>query len=479
MLTQERLLKRLNQLTLKYNLTWFDIEYDADKAITKINNFMGTMYPRLSDPLYMGKGPEGTYSITTSYLYAYVVNGVQYQAPSLVKLQEKVTEAGGPNPMVEDNIINLNDEYEIIAEEYFHSIIIPYIAMEVLSRDEEFTTIYTKYANEVQEGLYDMFQKEFNRVPFEFRQNPDQGVFFGLDTAQGIIQHNERNLNIPTFKFKISYYPNNNDINVTNTFINDPGSYAYGTDAKLQFLLAPNNIYYSIDGTKIYTFRGWARESLPNGLTLGSSYLPVFVNGELQDTLVTMSSNLNLYATWDITHLLDCTEAGVVSIVAGNNNVNRNNISNLIIPEYVKGRPVITIPTLFLNNDAGTSPTEQNDLLVNSIYLPKSVDTISERGFKHFRGTRITLNEGVLSIGANAFANTPNLTEIIIPDSLITISAGAFPVVANKHLVIKVRKLLSNMPAGWAGTIQAPTWYADTDLALNYSVNVIWGYNGS
>jgi hypothetical protein len=476
MLTQQDILNRLNQLTLKYNLTWFDVKYDADKAITKINNFLGTKYPKLSEKLI---SPESTYSITTSYLYAYVVNNVQYQAPSVVELQEKVTAAGGPNPMVTANIINLNDEYEIIAEEYFHSVIIPYIAMEVLSRDEEFTTIYNKYMTEMQEGLYDMFQKEFNRVPFEFRQNPDQGVFFGLDTAQGIIQHNERNLNIPTFKFKISYYPNNNAINVTNTFINDPGSYAYGKPAKLQFLLAPNNTYYSTDGTEIYTFRGWSRELSPNGLTQGSSYLPVFVNGELQDTLVTMSSNLNLYATWDRAFVLDCTVAGVVSIVAGNNNVNRNNISNLIIPEYVKGRPVITIPTLFLNNDAGTLPSQQDDQLVNSIYLPTSVDTISERGFKHFRGTRITLNEGLLSIGANAFASTPNLVEIIIPASVTTISAGAFPVVPYKHLVIKVRTLQSNKPDGWAGTIQAPTWYAATDLAQNYSVEVIWGYNGS
>lgn len=474
MLTQEQLVRRLNQLTLRYNLTWFDIEYDADKAITKINNFLGTKYPKLSDPKYMGGGPTSTYSMTTFYLYAYKYNEVQYQAPSLIELQELVTNAGGPTPMITANIFKLNDEYEIIAEEYFHSVIIPYIAMEVLSRDEEFTTIYNKYMTEVQEGLYDMFQKEFNRVPFEFRQNPDQGVFFGLDTAQGIIQHNERNLNIPTFKFKISYYPNNNNINVTDTFSDDPGAYAYGEPATLQFLQAPNNTYYSTDGSKIYTFRGWSRELSPNGLTQGASYIK-----QNEATIVTMTGDLNLYATWTEALVLSCTEAGVISILAGVDNINRNSISNLIIPEFVIGRPVITIPTLFLNNDAGTLPSSQNDQLVNSIYLPNSVDTINERGFKHFRGTRISLNEGLLSIGANAFASTPNLVEIIIPASVTTISAGAFPVVPFKRLVIKVRTIQANKPLGWAGTSENPTWYAATDLAQNYSVDVIWGYNGA
>ena len=49
MLTQQDLINRLNQLTLRYNLTWFDIKYDADKAINKINSFMGTKYPKLTD----------------------------------------------------------------------------------------------------------------------------------------------------------------------------------------------------------------------------------------------------------------------------------------------------------------------------------------------------------------------------------------------------------------------------------------------
>ena len=47
--------------------------------------------------------------------------------------------------------------------------------MEILARDEEFTTIFNKYAAEVEEGLFNMFQNEFNRA--FFLDKSDQGAF--------------------------------------------------------------------------------------------------------------------------------------------------------------------------------------------------------------------------------------------------------------------------------------------------------------
>jgi hypothetical protein len=494
MLTQQDLIDRLNQLTLRYNLTWFDIKYDADKAITKINNFLGAKYPKLSDYL---KAPTDTYSITTT---------------------------------IED----VTTEYEIIKEEYFHAVIIPYIAMEILSRDEEFTTIYNKYTVEMQEGLYDMFQKEFNRLPFEFRQNPDQGVFFGLETAQGIIQHNERNLNIPTFKFKVSYYPNNNKLAITSAFPVDTKTYVYDEEAKILFLAAPNNLFYGTDGATAFTFAGWARERNAAGLVIGSSYVEV----PNEDTMIKMRADLNLYAFWNTSSTLLITASGVVSI----SSIHRPQLINLIIPEYVNGIPVITIPTNFT---AANAP--QADILTGGIYLPPTVDIISPAAFIDFKGTTVNLNEGLISIGANAFSSTPNLKEIIIPASVTTISAGAFPVVANKRLVIKARVLEANKPVGWVNAPASPLsqtfnlannnnvvvassgtvvsgisvgqavegngipvntfvvsvssnqielsnnatstsnnitltfsgWYSLSNVNSNYSVEVIWGYNGA
>ena len=134
MTTQSDLVHRLNQLTLRYNLTWYDISRDADNAITHINNFMGTKYPPMS--VYMNR-PDGTYRFRAS-----------------------------------------KRNVEIFPDRYIHSVVIPYIAIQILARDEEFTQVYQKYQQDLDDGLYQMFQNEFNRVPYEFRQNPDQGVSF-------------------------------------------------------------------------------------------------------------------------------------------------------------------------------------------------------------------------------------------------------------------------------------------------------------
>lgn len=455
MLTQQELINRLNQLTLRYNLTWFDIKYDADKAITKINNFLGTKYPKLSEYL---KSPTDTYSINQAFGFGYTYNNVTYQANTIEQLQVLVTEAGDPNLMVSDNIFDLNNQYEIIAEEYFHSIIIPYIAMEVLSRDEEFTTIYNKYATEVQEGLYDMFQKEFNRVPFEFRQNPDQGVFFGLDTAQGIIQHNERNLNIPTFKFKITYHANKADIALPTTFTIDPRAYAYDEEATLLFWPTGTTVY-STDYSKVYTFRGWSKESNINQAVYIEPTAP-------NVTKIKMRENINLYAIWTpaSTLVLNTTLNNTVTI----NALHRASIRKLILPDFVNGLKPLTIPTGFISVN---QPNPVTTDLFKEIYLSEPVRTVSANGFDGFQGNVIQLNEGLLTIGSNAFANTPNLVEIIIPASVLTIDAGAFPRVAGKHLKIKTRTL--NKPTGWNVA------WADVGVYSDYSVEIIWGYNGA
>jgi hypothetical protein len=426
MLTQQELIDRLNQLTLRYNLTWFDIKYDADKAINKINSFLGAKYPKLSIHMIT---PTDTYSFRTT-----------------VKDDE-------------DN--DVTTEYEIIKEEYFHSVIIPYIAMEVLSRDEEFTTIYNKYLTEMNDGLFDMFQKEFNSVPFEFRQNPNEGVFFGLDTAQGIIQHNERNLNIPTFKFRVNYYPNNNDIDLgLESFVTDPKAYVYDEEATI--LYPSSTYYYSTDGATAYQFASWSRQVK----VLAASYTEVVGT----PTKVKMRSDLNLFAFWNSTEVLVTNSIGVVTI----NSTHRPALVNLVIPEYVQGRQVITIPTSFTSANAPAT-----DKFVGAIYLPNSVNTISANAFDGFKGEQVVLNEGLITIRANAFANTPNLREIIIPSTVQTIEAGAFPVVAGKHLVIKVRKLQANVPDydSVLGTGWNSAWYAAT--INDYSVEIIWGYNGA
>ena len=98
---RKELVDELNRLTLRYNLRWEDIKSDADKAINQINNFLGVDYPLLSERM-----------LTDDSAYTDRVGAV---------------------------------DVPIIKDQYFLSVIIPFIAMEVLARDEEFTTIFNKY----------------------------------------------------------------------------------------------------------------------------------------------------------------------------------------------------------------------------------------------------------------------------------------------------------------------------------------------
>jgi hypothetical protein len=457
MLTQQELVDRLNQLTLRYNLTWFDVKFDADKAITKINNFLGAKYPKLTQ--YM-VAPNSKYTIPTFFKIGYSYDNITYQANTIAELQTLVTAAGGPNPMVAINIITYNTEYEIIPEEYFHSVIIPYIAAEVLARDEEFTTIYNKYVLEMQEGLYDMFQREFNKVPFEFRQNPDQGVFFSLDSQEGISQHNERNLNVPTFKFNVTYYANNNEIALVNALKTDLKAYTYGEEASLLFVEPNEPGIYSTDYSKVFTFKGWARESNVNqAVYVRPPEPPVTIPVTLRTpVIVKMYENLRLYAVWDVARTL------VVDGTSGTKPVtilsaHRASLVNLVIPEFINGLKALTIPSGFITDNLPATD------LLKAVYVPKNILTLAANSFSGFSGTTIQLSEGLTTINTNAFANTPNLTEIIIPSTVTTITGNAFPVVANKNLVIKTRVLLANKPAGWANVPTSPLTQAYTVIA--------------
>ena len=124
----------LNRLTLRYNLTWKDIVSDCDRAIQVINDLLGADFPTLSSRF-----------LTDDSEYVDRVDGVDV-------------------PIIEDK--------------YFLSVIAPFVAMEVLARDEEFTTIFSKYQQDLMNGKFGMFSNEFNHIPDRYRRKKVQGVFF-------------------------------------------------------------------------------------------------------------------------------------------------------------------------------------------------------------------------------------------------------------------------------------------------------------
>lgn len=415
MFTQQDLMDRLNHLTLQHNLTWRDVKYDADKAINKVNSFLGTVYPKMSDILL---SPESTYT---------------FRADGM--------------------------DYEYFPEEHIHGVIIPYIAMQVLAREEEFTTIYNKFDQDLEEGLFTMFQKEFNRVPLAFRQNPDQGVFFAADSALAGVNYNSVT-QLPTYKFSVKYHINNDNIALSSgmRFVEDTRAYGYEDTYTIK---GWNAELLSVDGTKAYKFLRWAKN--PNevtevGLEVGTAH--------------TVLTDVNLYAIWEEVDVLDITIDGIVTI----KDVYKQSLANLIIPDMVKGVIVRTIPTDFLKHS--TDGTKNADNL-SSIVLPNYITAINARAFSGFAGNSIIIPETPIgmtypgiSIGTNAFMHTHKLKDIIIPTNVHTIELHAFPETTDKSMVIYVRALQQNKPDAWN-----VEWYGPTNEAQNYFVDVVWGHN--
>lgn len=426
MITQQELLDRLNQLTLRYNLTWFDIKWDADKAINKINSYMGTKYPKISSIML---APTSTYTLGR------------------------------------DGDSNV---YEIFPEEYFHSVVIPYIAMEILARDEEFTTIYNKYNAELDDGLFHMFEKEFNRVPLIFRQDIDAGVFFATETIQGKIQRTKEE-NLPEFKFRVFYHINNSDVVLsTDTalrFVEDNTMYAYKDTAEVKGWYT---MLFSLDHARAYTFLGW---------TLGKGQVtPTLLQGG-DDLLI--ESDVHLYAVWEGGSIFSINKLnGAITL---KDTFKYSFMPTLVIPDFIDGTPVAIIPTDFIYGQEGPNAGRTNHApWIHKIILPKHLTTISESAFRGFIGDTIIFPEeasGLLADGITinnlAFEKTPNLESILIPNSVKTINGSAFPRTQGKTIDIYCRVLESNKPDTWS-----PTWYEASDPVMYYVAKVWWGHNG-
>lgn len=131
---RRELLKLLNKETLRYNLTWEDVKDDCDRAIIQINGLLGADFPKMSSRL---TSEDAEYS-------------------------DRIDEVDVP----------------IIKDAYFYSIVIPFVSMEVLARDEEFTTVFSKHQQDLMQGKFKMFSSEFNHIPDRYKRTRVEGVFF-------------------------------------------------------------------------------------------------------------------------------------------------------------------------------------------------------------------------------------------------------------------------------------------------------------
>lgn len=383
-MTQQDIVEELNRIIVGYNITWDSIKYDADRAIEKINNHLGAKFPLMSDVLL---GPQHKYALLMNGSYVPIFN-----------------------------------------KKYILTVVIPFIATEVLARDEEFTTIYNKYLLDFENGLFDMFQYEFNRVPLTFRQPKDVGVFFEYDTPQRKIQDDAMK-NLPVFKFKVHYHLNAEfDIDVPFTF--DNNLYDYGSKATV----LDATVKEVIDGLYTYKFEGWEWHN--------DKFNTVNINtGATLDIL----GEIHLYAVWNKTCVLGWDSNNKLVI-------KNKNIITLNIPKYVEGKLVTEIPTDFTS--------ECNKLI--HISLPKTNltlksnaiagTTIQSLEFPKYDYIRETPN---ITLDGSSITGT-SINHLYIPYSVKTVGASSIKGIPNISCEV------DRKPEGWVSG-----W---TD-----STNIEWG----
>lgn len=306
-MTQQDMINELNKMVIGYNITWSAIKYDADKAIMKINAHLGAEYPMMSEIMV---SPNHRYTL-------------KYK----------------------------NIDKPIFPERYILTVILPFIATEVLARDEEFTTIYNKYAMDFENGLFDMFQNEYNKVPLVFRQDSDVGVFFSKDVNEHKIRL-EKDRELPEFKYNVYYHINTDKYNSTKQFTFDVNKYDYGSSV----VVLDTTVLEFINGIYVYRFIGWSRE--PNGNII---HYP-------EEELKSISSDIHLYAMWKEVCILNITESGLISI----KEEYKNSVKYLNIPIYVNG---IRVTAISENFTVGTN--------VVYVSLPKTSLTIHKGAFSN------------------------------------------------------------------------------------------------
>jgi hypothetical protein len=101
--------------------------------------------------------------------------------------------------------------------------------------------------------------------------------------------------------------------------------------------------------------------------------------------------------------------------------------TNVVIPEKIKGYPVVAIATEAFCNFTGCAEDWEihEKSLLTSVTIPNSVKRIGDRAFECNRLTSIVIPNSVETIGERAFAEN-HIGNVTIPNSVKTIGNGAF-----------------------------------------------------
>ena len=264
-------------------------------------------------------------------------------------------------------------------------------------------------------------------------------------------------------KYKIIYHVNNDEVSTFDSFPMDTQVYATGEIAIIQ---GYTPVRFSDDGIWAYEFAGWT-------LAKGYSEPVAHVSG---DEYIVTNHDLVLYAQWTKIATIFVDYEGTLSVKSSY----RDSISSMIIPEYFGGSRIKSIGTNAFFNAS-----------IDTIVLPMNIEHVKYHAFNGWTGTTLRFIDGEvttkypgLKLFAGCFANTPNLTSIILPYRWREATGNLFPEQADKSdtLNIYIRNTKD-----YIGTMlgldedagdDIETYIADPEnLDMNYSRNIYWGYN--
>lgn len=268
-----------------------------------------------------------------------------------------------------------------------------------------------------------------------------------------------RPLNEPTYR--VIYHLNNDDINLLERFIIDTNVYATGDIVQLQWC---DEAYYSSDGTYAYTFLGWSFSK--------EVAFPRIIDRDVV-TYEIKHRDVHFYAQWDKVPTFIVDDSGGILL----KEEYRTSLTHFKIPEHIHGKRIITLRTNAFKNSS-----------ISEIILPASITEVEAGAFDNWVGTTlrfidadITLKYPPLKLSEDCFKNTPNLRSIILPYRWQEADGVLFPVVQSKELSIYIRNTkdyMEELLAGGAEPFDVEAHIAaPSNLILNYSRTVYWGYN--
>lgn len=161
-MTRKELVKRVNERLDGRLYRWSDIEYEFDDAIIEINAKMQTKFPMIRDVL-----------LTDDSKYKYFIIVIK-DTKNIVLFYTREDRDDYISANNLNNIQYVSVTEEVFPRRYLNSIVIPYVVMRMLQREDEYGNLQSTMTQEYMNGLNAMFMEYYDHVPSYFvREDSD------------------------------------------------------------------------------------------------------------------------------------------------------------------------------------------------------------------------------------------------------------------------------------------------------------------